>query len=66
MFENEPQEFDDEDTISSWAKESVGKLASEGIVSGRDNGLFFPLENMTRAEAAMLIYGAMNRAGGIN
>ncbi len=66
VFENEPEEFDDEDTISPWAKESVGKLASEGIVSGRGDGSFLPLENMTRAEAAMLIYGAMNRAGGIN
>ena len=65
-FEKEPAEFDDDDSVSDWAKESVGALAGEEIINGREDGLFCPGENMTRAEAAKLIYTAMVMNGGIN
>ena len=52
--------------MSQWAKDSIGLLAAEEIVSGRENKMFCPGENMTRAEAAKLIYEAMKRTGGTN
>ncbi len=62
-FQNEPSEFDDDDSISPWAKDSIGALAGDEIINGRDEGLFCPGENMTRAEAAKLIYTAMAIVG---
>lgn len=48
--------FADDEKISSWAKESVYKLANAGIISGRPNGEFAPQDKITRAEAAAMIY----------
>ncbi len=64
-FEKEPETFDDDESISEWAKESIGVLAGEEIINGREDDLFCPGENMTRAEAAKLIYTAMIVNGGI-
>ena len=50
-------EFDDDGDISDWAKESVYGLRSAGIISGKDNNSFAPLDFMNRAEAAKMIYG---------
>lgn len=48
--------FADDEKISSWAKESVYKLANAEIISGRPNGEFAPQDKITRAEAAAMIY----------
>ncbi len=66
VFENTGVKFDDDDSISDWAKEKIALLASEEIISGRGDGMFRPLDNMTRAEAAKLIFEAMMRTGGTN
>lgn len=50
-------EFIDIDTFQDYSKESVGSLASLGIVNGKGDGLFAPADNATRAEAAKIIYG---------
>ncbi len=65
-FEKEAKEFKDDGEMSQWAKDSIGLLAAEEIISGRENKMFYPGENMTRAEAAKLIYEAMKRTGGAN
>lgn len=46
--------FDDEEDISSWAKDYVRLMASNGIISGF-NGYFNPKNGITAAEAASLI-----------
>lgn len=45
----------DDDNISSWAKESVYKISSYGIMTGKGNGVFDPKGTATRAEVAQMI-----------
>jgi len=47
--------FDDDEAISDYAKESVSRLAANGIITG-EGGMFKPSDKLTRAEAATLIY----------
>lgn len=47
--------FGDDDVISDYAKESVSTLGANGIITG-DAGKFRPAQNLTRAEAATMIY----------
>lgn len=49
-------DFADWDSISDYAKNSVAALCSDGIISGREGGIFAPREFCTRAEAAIVIY----------
>ena len=51
--------FDDDAELSDWAKNAVYSLYNGGIISGRSNAMFYPSENMTRAESAVLIYKAL-------
>ena len=46
--------FEDEDSISEWAKDAVLKCVSAGILSG-DNGKFYPSRFTTRAEMAVVM-----------
>ncbi len=48
--------FDDEDKISDWAKESVKKAASFGLIRGYTNGTYKPENKITRAEAAQILF----------
>lgn len=50
--------FDDDDIIADWAKSAVYSLYSGNIITGRSNTTFSPLENITRAECAVLMYRA--------
>ncbi|MBQ3100873.1 MAG: S-layer homology domain-containing protein [Clostridia bacterium] len=45
----------DDDKISSWAKESVYKINSYGIMTGKGEGVFDPKGTATRAEVAQMI-----------
>lgn len=47
--------FDDDATISSYAKEAVYDLQKAGIVSGDINGRFYPKSSATRAQAAKML-----------
>ncbi|TCK98427.1 S-layer family protein [Natranaerovirga hydrolytica] len=38
-----------------WAQQAILELANKGIVSGKGNNLFAPLDNITRAEVATLV-----------
>ncbi|MBQ4630770.1 MAG: S-layer homology domain-containing protein [Clostridia bacterium] len=51
--------FADMDTVSEYAKEAVGAMASNGIILGDASG-FRPLSNLTRGEAAVLISRIIN------
>ncbi len=48
--------FSDGSDVSSWAKEYVSALVSNGYVNGYGNGLILPKNNITRAEFAQLLY----------
>ncbi|ULL15990.1 hypothetical protein DVH26_16980 [Paenibacillus sp. H1-7] len=47
--------FNDQQAISSWAKESVAKSVKAGIINGMTDRTFVPTANATRAEAAVMI-----------
>ena len=47
--------FQDDNLISSWAKEAVYNLAEAGIISGRENFIFSPSDFATRAELSIMI-----------
>ena len=48
--------FTDDYAISEYAKESVYGLKNAGVVSGMGDNSYNPLGNMTRAQAAKMIY----------
>lgn len=43
-----------------WAKEMIEELYSEGVVSGKGDGVFAPEENVTREEFVKLLVTSMN------
>lgn len=52
--------FDDDNLISDYAKDAVALMKSEGIINGKGNNMFAPLDNLTRAEAAVIIIRVIN------
>lgn len=51
--------FNDRSDISDYARESVSRLAASGIISGVGNNMFDPLNSLTRAQAAQLVYNVV-------
>lgn len=51
--------YNDESMISSWAKDSIDKATSLGIVQGHNN-MFNPKSNITRAEFTKIIVSILN------
>ena len=49
-------QFNDADMVSSWAKESVEKMANQSFLFGVGNGNFVPKGSFTRAQAAQVLY----------
>jgi len=49
--------FDDDADISEWAKEAVYCLKNIGIIDGKGANKFVPLDYLSRAEAAKIIFG---------
>lgn len=47
--------FSDQDTIAEYAQQSVINMYDNGVIVGNENGAFNPHNNMTRAEAAVVI-----------
>ena len=45
---------------SHWASEAVSYLAGKNIISGRDNGIFDPQANITRAEFLKIVVNALD------
>ena len=55
--------FKDAKTISTFAKESVQQAVALGIVNGRGGNVFEPQVDATRAEAAVMLYRALDKLG---
>lgn len=55
------KQLSDSAEISSYATESVEELVAAGIISGFEDGSFRPMEKLTRAQAAQLIYGLIEK-----
>ncbi|MFJ2044907.1 leucine-rich repeat protein [Paenibacillus taichungensis] len=47
--------FTDRDSISSWAQVPVVRVWEDGIMKGMEDGRFAPTENVTRAQAAVIL-----------
>lgn len=58
---SEPKTFTDTDSVSEYASEAVGLLGGEGIISGMPDGSFEPRSNLTRAQAAVVIYNVYTK-----
>ena len=56
-------DYRDADEISSWAAPFVAVLQEKGFMTGDENGSFNPQAKATRAEAAVLMYRAMEMYG---
>lgn len=58
--------FADDAQISDWARESVNNLKKLGILVGSGDNTVAPKANLSRAEAAKIIYSVMNSMDLIN
>ncbi len=54
--EDSGMSFTDSENISDYAQEAVKMLASMGIINGMGNGSFMPKANVTRAQAAKVLF----------
>lgn len=50
------KEFADNSAISDYALEAVSVMGGAGIINGRGDNMFYPLDLLTRAEAAKIVY----------
>jgi|LSQX01.2.fsa_nt_gb hypothetical protein len=57
--------FNDEDTISSWAKDSVYAAQAKGIINGMPGNVYNPSDNAKREQAARVIIGLLELLGEI-
>nr|ADB23440.1 XynA [Thermoanaerobacterium saccharolyticum] len=57
--------FSDDKSISDWAKNVVANAAKLGIVNGEPNNMFAPKDIATRAEAAAIIYGLLEKSNNL-
>lgn len=55
-------QYADADTIADYAADAVAITTEKGIISGYDSK-FHPLDNCTRAQAAVIIYNAVTLSG---
>jgi hypothetical protein len=53
-------DFTDEDQIDSWANTAMNQMVESGIVSG-SNGKLVPLNTITRAEMAQVLYNLLSQ-----
>ena len=53
--------FTDSEEISAYALDAVNTLSAEGIINGYPDNTFRPKNNVTRAEAAAVLYGVKER-----
>lgn len=58
--------YSDEEAIAGYAKESVKKLYTAGMINGMAENSFAPLEQTTRAQAAKILYDVFYNGKGAN
>ena len=51
--------FSDAQSFAEYAKDSIEKMRTSGVISGMPDGAFYPEEPLTRAQAAVIIYRLM-------
>ncbi|GED17802.1 S-layer homology domain-containing protein [Aneurinibacillus migulanus] len=51
--------FPDLNTAASWAREQITQAKEMGWIGGYPDGKFYPLNNLTRREAAIIMSGAL-------
>ena len=51
--------FADDERIAEYAKEAVKCMFEYSIINGAEGNMFNPQNNLTRAEAAKMIYNAL-------
>lgn len=56
-------EFADQEEIAGYALSAVSELQKAGVLSGYEDGAFKPLNSITRAETAKLLYGMLDGLG---
>ncbi len=49
-------DFNDFDVVSDYAKTAVAEMYTKGLINGKGNNMFMPLDYLTRAEAATMIW----------
>lgn len=52
---NQAVTFQDDNIIAGYAKGAVAEMQKAGIINGRENNIFAPLDNATRAEACAIL-----------
>jgi len=52
--------YGDNNVIDSYAKESIAALIKAGIITGSDDNKIHPMESITRAQSAAIIYRVKN------
>ncbi len=58
-------QIDFSDTLDHWAKNQIGILAGKGIIKGKDENVFQPNSNITRAEFTALVVRTLGYAENI-
>lgn len=58
--------FDDNADIADYAKDAVGVLYNAGIINGTGNNKYSPLDPVTRAQAAKVVYELLKSIGGVS
>jgi hypothetical protein len=53
--------FSDAAAISGWARPPVAQAVRDGLMVGRENAMFVPLGNATRAEATVVLYRVLQK-----
>lgn len=59
---NEPDQFIDSLSISSYARSAVTACKVGGIINGYENGYFYPKNSILRSEVASIVYKFSNTA----
>jgi hypothetical protein len=58
---NDKIDFEDEGSIADYAKDAVASLQQAGIINGMTATEFAPSDTATRAQAAKMLYGLMDK-----
>ena len=60
LSEMSDTEFEDDENIPDWAREAVYMMYERGFISGYEDNTVRPMSNVTRAEAAAMIYNIIS------
>lgn len=56
--------FADNSTIPAWSKPYVAAAYDAGLISGRGSNRYAPVDELTRAEAVVIILSILDRSNG--